>query len=64
MAKVKTFLIKPDAERFGGVPDLAVAAFITECEEKFYVRVTTTFIPLPSPRLNIIVTKLDEKERE
>lgn len=58
MAKVKTFPIN----EVGGVPDGAVATFITDCEAEFYVTVTTTFIPYPTPRLTVIVTKLDEKD--
>lgn len=57
MAKVRSFLLHETA----GVPDNFIAAFITDCEQQHYVNVTTTYIPYPSPRLNIIVTKRDEK---
>jgi hypothetical protein len=59
MARVKTFYLKPH------VPDLQIAAFITECEQEHYVNVTTTYIPVPdSPRVMIVVTKLDIKEHD
>ena len=57
MAKVKTFLIHPEK----GVHDSMVAEFITECEAEHYVSVVAQFIPVPTPRLTVIVTKLDEK---
>ena len=57
MARVKTF---PINETYG-VPDLAIATFITECEREHYVAVVTQFIPTPTPRLTVIVSKLDEK---
>jgi hypothetical protein len=58
MAKVKSFYVHEEH----GVPDGAIAKFITECEAEHYVTVKTVFIPVPSPRLTIIVTKLDTKE--
>lgn len=65
MAKVKTFDIDVATNKNKGqpwaVPDGAIAAFITACEENFYVNVTTQYIPVPTPRLIVIVTKLDEK---
>jgi hypothetical protein len=58
VAKVKSFVLHPER----GVPDAAVAQFITECEAEFYVNVRSVFIPFPSARLTVIVTKLDEKD--
>ncbi len=58
-ARVKTFYLDIQSK---GVPDVAIAAFITECEEQHYVSVVTQFIPVPTPRLTVIVTKLDEKD--
>ena len=57
MAKVKSFKLHKDF----GVPDQAIAAFVTECEKEFYVNVQPVYIPEPTPRVMIIVTKLDEK---
>jgi hypothetical protein len=58
MAKVRTFILHPEK----GVHDAAIAEFITTCEEEFYVRVVTQYIPEPTPRLTVIVTKFDEKD--
>jgi hypothetical protein len=60
MAKVKSFTIHDTR----GVPDGAIATFITECEAEHYVTVTIVFIPMPTPRLTVIVTKLDEKDEK
>lgn len=65
MAFVKTFRIDPTF----GVPDRAVQEFITECEKNSIVSVTMTVIPAygktvdkkpASPRLTVIVTRLDD----
>lgn len=72
MAKVMTFFVKevntesedPRERRFGGVPDKAIEAFVTECERTHYVNVVCTYIPIPTPRLNVIVTNLDEREQK
>jgi len=58
VARVKTFLVHPEK----GPHDLEIARFITECEEKFYVNVVTQYLPVPTPRVLVIVTKLDEKD--
>lgn len=58
MAKVRSFFL----DEHDGVPDKAIATFVTECETDFYVNVSQQFIPFPSPRLCVIVTKLDRKE--
>lgn len=59
MARVKTFFINPGV----GVPDFAISEFIKESEKDSIVRVQPIFIPSvnnESPRLTVIVTKLDE----
>lgn len=58
MAKVKTFLLDP----MWGVPDVAIANFITECEVQHYVTISTQFISFPTARVMVIVTKLDTKD--
>jgi len=58
MARVKTFPISQE----WGVPDGAIANFITDCEEKHYVNVRPIYVEWPTPRVTIIVTKLDEKD--
>lgn len=58
MAKVKSFVVHNER----GVPDASIAKFITECEAEHYVTVKTVFIPHPTPRLTVIVTKLDTKD--
>jgi hypothetical protein len=60
MARVRTF--KVDSE--WAVSDKAVTKFITDCEEKHYVNVTMLFVPFPTPRVTVCVTKLDEKDPE
>ena len=55
---MKTFVLHPEK----GLHDLKVAEFITECEEEFYVNVTSLYVPTPTPRVTVIVTKLDTKE--
>ena len=57
MARVKTFVIHPER----GLHDAAVAQFIAECEVSHYVNVTTQYVPVPTPRVTVIVTNLDEK---
>jgi hypothetical protein len=57
MAKVKSFFVHDEH----GVPDAAIAKFITECEVEHYVEVKTLFVPVPTPRVTVIVTKIDEK---
>ena len=59
MARVKSFKLHKDF----GVPDQAIAAFVTECEKEFYVNVQSVYMPEPSPRICVIVTKLDLKEQ-
>ncbi len=61
MARVKTFMIHP----IRGVPDRDVSEFLSECEEKEIIHVTTTYIPgFPEndihPRMMVVVTKLDD----
>ena len=59
MAKVKTFIIHDSY----GVKDSGIAEFITEAEgQGFYVNTTCTYVPYPTPRIMVIVTKLDDKE--
>lgn len=58
MAKVKTFILHPTK----GLHDSAVAEFITECEAEHYVQVVTAYIPFPTPRVAVIVTKFDVKD--
>ena len=58
MARVKSFKLHKDF----GVPDQAIAAFVTECEKEFYVNVRLVYVPEPTPRVMVVVTKLDVKE--
>lgn len=58
MARVRTFEI----DKEWSVPDKEIANFITDCETSHYVNVTTHFVPWPTPRLTVIVTKLDVKD--
>lgn len=57
MAKVRSFILN----ELGGVPDNFIAAFITDCESQHFVKVDTVYIPYPSPRITVIVTKSDTK---
>lgn len=66
MAKVRTFdidVVPKDRKAPWGVPDKDIAEFITECEAEYYVNVTTQYIPLPTPRICVIVSKLDLKDQ-
>lgn len=58
MARVRTFEI----DKEWSVPDKEIANFITDCEISHYVNVTMHFIPWPTPRITVVVTKLDVKE--
>lgn len=58
MARVRTFEIN----NVWSVPDNAIANFITDCEISHYVNVTMQFVPWPTPRITVVVTKLDVKE--
>ncbi len=65
MAKVRTFMVDP----VRGVPDRDVTEFLSECEEKEIIHVTTTYIP-PNPekgingRVMVVVTKLDDLRQD
>lgn len=61
MARVKSFRIHPQY----GVPDKDIREWLNVCEkEEGIITVVTTLIPPiaeSDPRLNIIVTKLDDR---
>ena len=60
MAKVRTFFINPGF----GVPDKDIREWLTTCEETELINVSATFVPAygaDTPRLVVIVTKLDDK---
>lgn len=65
MALVRTFRIDPTF----GVPDKAIQEFINEAEKDSVVSISTVYIPAygktmekkpASPRLTVIVTRLDD----